>query len=108
MNMSSFTSEGFYRCPLLHYAAASGLSMKDRKITVFGAGSSATKTVQSFINTKGHEQSLHIEQKDRGNTGDFLTLVTKDQSHEYLKWCHQMKSPKVWQVASKLDEESFY
>lgn len=76
---------------------------------VLGAGSRATKTMQSFIcTTEGHEQSLHTEQKDRGVTGDFLMLVTKDWSHEYLKWCHQMKSLKVWQVTSKLDEKFFF
>lgn len=64
--------------------------------------------MQSFINTKGREYSLCTEQKERGITRDFLMLVTKDQSHEYLKCRHQMKSLKVWQVTSKLDEQSFY
>ena len=63
--------------------------------------------MQSFMITKGHEQSQHTEQKDGGITGDFLMLVTEARSHKYFKWCHQMKSLKVWQVTSKLDEHNF-
>lgn len=63
---------------------------------------------QLLMNARGKEQSLHKEQKERGITGDFLTLVIKDQRHEYLTRYYQMKSVKVWQVSLKLDEQSFF
>lgn len=36
-------------------------------MVIQGAGSSVTKTMQSFINTKGHEQSLHTGKKRERN-----------------------------------------
>lgn len=39
------------------------------KIIVLQAGSRGTKTVKSFMNTKGHEKSLHTEQKERNHLG---------------------------------------
>lgn len=63
---------------------------------------------QLLMNTKGSEEPLHTEQRQRGIVGDFLTLVTKDQRHEYLTWYYQMKGVKVWQVSLKLDEQSFF
>lgn len=63
---------------------------------------------QLLMNTKVREHPLYAEQKERGMTGDFLTLVTKDQRHEYLTCCYQMKSVKVWQLSLKLDEQSFF
>lgn len=63
---------------------------------------------QLLMNTKVKEHSLSMEQRERGMTGDFLTLVTKDQRHEYLTCCYQLKSVKVWQVSLMLDEQSFF
>lgn len=74
---------------------------------LLGAESSARKTMKSYINTKGHDESLHAEQKERGITRHFLKLVTKDHPHEYLMQRQQMKRLKVWQVTSKLDEQKF-
>lgn len=63
---------------------------------------------QLLVNTKVKEHSVDTEQNERGMTGDFLTLVTEDQRHEYLTCCYQMKSVKVWQISLKLDEQSLF
>lgn len=63
---------------------------------------------QLLVNTKVKEHSVDTEQNGRGMTGDFLTPVTKDQRHEYLTCCYQMKSVKVWQISLKLDEQSLF